>query len=651
MRRSVAFLMLAGIAGGCGDAPPTGPESLGTLRVAILTTGADLDLDGYGLTVDAEVQPPVSVNETVVVPQLSTGPHDVKLTGLAANCLTDGTALRSVTITEGDTTLVAYAVTCRATGVKVTASTTGGDQDPDGYEVSIDAEDPEPLGALGSLIVTRLTPGPHTVALSGVAANCTVTGENPRAVVVTVGDVTPMSFDVTCVAVAGVLVVRATTTGIDLDDGFVVEVTGKAPQPLPANGMLVLAGLAPGDVSVGLGDVAANCAVAGTNPRTLAVTVGDTVETTFESGCTAATGVVEVTAATSGVDYDFDGYTIRMDPGGSDSLGVNTTVTYATAGGGDHVLTLEGVASHCTVSGSNPRTVSVAVGGATRDTVRTTFDVTCPKTWAIAYSRPFGASGYDLQTIRVTNADGSIQTSVVAGSAPTWSPDGSQLAFVRITCELYYDYYYDCFPLGLGKVGTTGGDVIPLTSNYTDADPSWRPDGTRIAFTRGSALYLVNPDGSGLTPIAGAGTAASPHWSPNGAAIAFTCQVEGDNQDICTINPDGTGLIRLTSDAAQDARPAWSPDGSRIVFVTTRFSGSQELAAMNADGSAVTRLAPGTGAIQPAWSADGTKIVYTRFTCDVYSGCTMYGLSMMNADGTGPTQITSGRDLGAAWRP
>jgi Tol biopolymer transport system component len=651
MRRSTVFLLLVGAAGACGEDAITDPDSVGTLQVAITTAGADLDLDGYALTIDGDAQPPVDANETVTLP-VSAGQHDVRLDGVAVNCLVDGTALRSVTVSAGDTTRVSYAVTCRATGVRVTASTTGGDLDPDGYEVSVDAEDPEPLGAMGSVIVTRLAPGPHTLTLSGLAANCTVAGDNPRAVVVTVGEIAPVSFDVLCAAVTGALRVTAVTTGIDRDGWFLIQLAGAPSTILPANGSVVLTGLAPGDVSVGLGDVAANCAMAGANPQTVTITAGDTVQATFEAGCGAATGVLEVSAATSGADYDLDGYRIRVDPGDAQPLGVNAGVTYESVGGGDYVLTLEGVASHCTVSGDNPRTATVTIGGATRDTARTVFEVTCPKTWAIAYSRPEWSATYQTEVpmIRLTNDAGSAQASFVFGSAPTWSPDGTQLAFVRVACEYDY-YYYSCYPLGLGKAGTTASEVVPITNNAADVDPVWRPDGTRIAFTSASSLHLINPDGTGLTQVTAVGSAASPNWSPDGSAIAYTCQVDVDNEDICVINADGTALIRLTSDTARDVRPAWSPDGSRIVFVTTRYTGSHELALMNADGSAVTRLSPGTGALQPAWSADGTKIVYTAFTCDVYAGCTTNGLYVMNADGTGVTQLTSGRDLGAAWRP
>ena len=73
--------------------------------------------------------------------------------------------------------------------------------------------------------------------------------------------------------------------------------------------------------------------------------------------------------------------------------------------------------------------------------------------------------------------------------------------------------------------------------------------------------------------------------------------------------------------------PAWSPDGSKIVFVRV----GNKLWLMNADGSGVTQLTDGRSRLSsPAWSPDGSKIVFV-----VDRGPRL----LMNADGTGLTQL------------
>jgi len=74
-----------------------------------------------------------------------------------------------------------------------------------------------------------------------------------------------------------------------------------------------------------------------------------------------------------------------------------------------------------------------------------------------------------------------------------------------------------------------------------------------------------------------------PIYSPNGLKIAFISTHDGD-PEIFVMNPDGTGLKKLTDNTAVDAAPSWSPDGGKIVFTSDR-SGSFELYRMNADGS------------------------------------------------------------------
>jgi Tol biopolymer transport system component len=96
-----------------------------------------------------------------------------------------------------------------------------------------------------------------------------------------------------------------------------------------------------------------------------------------------------------------------------------------------------------------------------------------------------------------------------------------------------------------------------------------------------------------------------------GSRIAFVSARDG-NREIYTVKADGTGLVRLTNDPANDEAPEWSPDGSRIAFISDRSGDGPELYVMNADGSNVVRRTfTGSYTQDPAWSPDGTKIVYS----------------------------------------
>jgi Tol biopolymer transport system component len=133
----------------------------------------------------------------------------------------------------------------------------------------------------------------------------------------------------------------------------------------------------------------------------------------------------------------------------------------------------------------------------------------------------------------------------------------------------------------------------------------------KIAFSRGANVWTMNADGTNQSQV-GAGTlyAADPSWSPDGTKLAVACGTEF--WDICTMNADGSNYQALT-DTRDNGRPAWSPDGKKIAFVSTRDGGSH-IYLMNPDGSGVARLAVNdpnvTDEDYPAWSPDGLRIAF-----------------------------------------
>jgi hypothetical protein len=108
--------------------------------------------------------------------------------------------------------------------------------------------------------------------------------------------------------------------------------------------------------------MAANCSVAGDNPRTVTVTAGETATVIFAISCKATTGSLDITSVTSGLSPDADGYTILIDGAERDALAPNAAVTISGLTAGDHVLGLNGVAANCQIQGDNARTVRIAGG-------------------------------------------------------------------------------------------------------------------------------------------------------------------------------------------------------------------------------------------------------------------------------------------------
>jgi len=119
--------------------------------------------------------------------------------------------------------------------------------------------------------------------------------------------------------------------------------------------------------------------------------------------------------------------------------------------------------------------------------------------------------------------------------------------------------------------------------------------------------------------------------------------------EIYSMNPDGTGVSRLTNSPGHDMSPAWSPDGKRVAFVSVRHDPDGEIYVMNADGTGVSRLTYSAGVDgSPAWSKDGKRIAFVSMRGDPAGD-----IYIMNDDGTGVTPVTDfdGLDRDPAWSP
>ncbi len=263
----------------------------GDLSVRTRTTGGAPDPDGYTVRVDGSQSQSIGNNATVTFTGLSEGTHTVRLSGLASNCrVINGSNPRDVTVTAGQAAQTTFDVDCPTTpgDLQVTTITTPANGDPDGYTVTVDGSLSQSIGNNATVTFTQLTPGSHSVQLTGIAATCTVVnGSNPRNVTVISGQTVQTTFDVNCQTPPGDLQVSTSTTGSNPDpDGYTVTVDGSLSQSIGNNATVTFTQLTPGSHSVQLTGLASNCSVInGTNPRNVTVISGQTAQTTFDVDC------------------------------------------------------------------------------------------------------------------------------------------------------------------------------------------------------------------------------------------------------------------------------------------------------------------------------------------------------------------------------
>ncbi len=469
--KTVVTLLVLALTLSCGGGESAGPTTA-AIAVIVSTRGlaADLDPDGYFLSVDGGPHQIVGVNTSLTISALTTGKHLVRLEDIAANCAVVGGNTKSVDV-GGASVAVAFTVLCapRTGSVQVKITTSGVQPDRDGYYVALaQVGGPfykgAPSTANGILIVPGLVVGTYRMTVYGIAANCDAVGLNPRTVAVEETSPAAITLDVTCEASTQIALVYGNGTNADI---YLVNSDGSGRTPLVT--------------SVGADEDPAwspdGRKIVFTSQRD-----GNSEIYVMNADGSSQVRLTTATGADSRPAWSPDGARIAFSSerdGNAEIYVMNT-------------------------DGTNP--------------VRLTSDnaYDSEPAWSPDGSKlAFRSSRAGSNAIWVMNADGSRPTRLTTNSLgdlqPAWSPDGSRIAFARTVSLNTRDIFV---------MNVDGSGITRITEGNDDStDPAWSPNGRKISlasssFYYSSEVYVVSLSGVPYAPVSPAPPTFNAAWRP-----------------------------------------------------------------------------------------------------------------------------------------
>ena len=229
----------------------------------------------------------------------------------------------------------------------------------------------------------------------------------------------------------------------------------------------------------------------------------------------------------------------------------------------------------------------------------------------------FDPAGRD-PLIRVAPAGGGPSTAIAAGDSPSWSRDGSRIAYVASGRA---DYATDWAALGRNEerieaIRLSGPDAGEVEVLATGIWPRWSPLDDRLAFVaRAEAnwdVYLRSPDGLGLSRLTdNPALDTQPTWAADGRSLAFLSD-RGNRWDLYRVAADGRGAAdRLTDHVRREDNPSLAPDGRHVAFVDGRARPAGSILILDLDRGTVRPFPDRPdGDLDPAWSPDGRSIAF-----------------------------------------
>ncbi len=232
----------------------------------------------------------------------------------------------------------------------------------------------------------------------------------------------------------------------------------------------------------------------------------------------------------------------------------------------------------------------------------------------------FNRDDYCGNNVWVMNADGTNQNSISPGEGYVWSRDSRKLAY-NFNNSIY-----------ISNSDGSGKRLLTTLGFFGYYGPTWSPDGTKLAFiasegTNKYDVYTINADGTNRQKLTNTLTTKyEVSWSPDGAWIAYT-QHDGTRlEKVFAMHPDGSGLRQLSTQDAYYYNLSWMPDSKKVLVVNDPSQGSS-INLLDVNGGQPFRVTNNGTAYDwgPAVSADGVTIAFASND----------GLFIVNSDGTG----------------